>query len=86
MTNEDFAERVGVTESYASYLRNGQRRPSGDLLVKIILAFELDPVAAMKAYQEGGTEFGTYLRDHVFSHSEPTGDASATAGQAQAAG
>lgn len=71
MTNPQFAERVGVTESYASYLRNGQRRPSGRLLVAIIGAFNLDPAAAMKAYQEGGTAFGTYLRDQVFSREAP---------------
>jgi transcriptional regulator with XRE-family HTH domain len=67
MTNEEFAARVDVTDSYASYLRNGKRLPSGDLLVKIILTFELDPVPAMKAYQEGGNEFGAFLRKHVFS-------------------
>lgn len=67
MTNEEFAARVDVTDSYASYLRNGKRLPSGDLLVKIILTFELDPVPAMKAYQEGGNAFGTYLRENVFS-------------------
>lgn len=67
MTNEEFAGRVDVTDSYASYLRNGKRLPSGDLLVKIILTFELDPLPAMIAYQEGGTVFGAYLREHVFS-------------------
>lgn len=72
MTNPEFAARIGVTESYASYLRNGQRRPSGMLLVKIIGAFDLDADAAMKAYQEGGKQFGTYLRDHVFTQGVPT--------------
>jgi len=67
MTNEEFAGRVDVTDSYASYLRNGKRLPSGDLLVKIILTFELDPLPAMNAYQEGGNAFGAYLREHVFS-------------------
>lgn len=67
MTNEDFAAKVGVTDSYASYLRNGKRLPSGDLLVTIIMKFELDPIPAMKAYQDGSDAFGTYLRDHVFS-------------------
>lgn len=71
MTNKDFAERIGVTDSYASYLRNGQRLPSGDLLVKIILVFELDPLRAMNAYQEGGSAFGLFLRDVVFSAPSP---------------
>lgn len=67
MTNEEFAGHLDVTDSYASYLRNGKRLPSGDLLVNIILTFELDPVPAMKAYQEGGNSFGAFLREHVFN-------------------
>lgn len=67
MTNPEFAGRVGVSASYASYLRNGQRVPSGDLLVKIILEFELEPVPAMKAYQDGGEAFGAFLRNQVFN-------------------
>lgn len=76
MTNKEFAERVDVTDSYASYLRNGQRMPSGDLLVRIILTFELDPFSAMNAYQEGGDAFGAFLRDTVFGDaSQPTENA-----------
>lgn len=67
MTNKEFAERVDVTDSYASYLRNGQRLPSGDLLVRIILTFEMDPISAMNAYKEGGDAFGAFLRDTVFA-------------------
>jgi transcriptional regulator with XRE-family HTH domain len=67
MTNAQFAEHVGdITISYASYLRSGNRLPSGEVLVRIVKVFKLDPGAAMTAYQEGREAFGTYLRRNVF--------------------
>lgn len=66
MTNKAFASEIGVTDSYASYLRNGQRLPSGDLLVKIILTFDLPRDPAMNAYREGATAFGKFLQERVF--------------------
>jgi len=84
LTNQDFASRVGITDSYASYLKNGQRLPSGDVLVKIIQEFELDAYAAMDAYREGGAVFGAFLRRAVFgdrAHTEHTATTSEESGQ-----
>lgn len=66
MTNRAFGDAIGVTNSYASYMRNGHRLPSADLLITIILTFELEPVPAMRAYQEGTEAFGVFLRENVF--------------------
>lgn len=66
VTNRAFGSAIGVTESYASYLRNGERKPSGDLLVAIIQKYELDPLAAMIAYVAGAKHFGAYLRQNIF--------------------
>lgn len=73
-TNRDFAARVDVTESYASYLRSGDRLPSGKLLVRIILRYELDPIAAMDAYDKGAEPFGAYLRTEIFDREESKTD------------
>lgn len=66
VTNKSFAEKVGCTESYASYLRNGNRLPSGSILSTIILTYKLPPVAAMTAYLNGKQAFGDFLETHVF--------------------
>jgi len=51
----------------ASRLRNGKRRPSGELLIKIIHEYELDYEDATKAYTHGAPTFGAYLRSTVFN-------------------
>lgn len=69
LTNLEFASKLGITDSYASYLRNGQRLPSGEILVKIIMKFEMSPEQtrdAHLAYLEGGSAFGAFLRREVF--------------------
>jgi hypothetical protein len=71
MTNGAFGDAIGVTNSYASYMRNGHRKPSAELLIKIILTFELEPVPAMRAYQEGTEAFGVFLRETVFDVALP---------------
>jgi hypothetical protein len=72
LTLEQFGAQVRISESYACYVKNGRRLPSGDLLVRIILAFELEPVPAMKAYQDGREAFGKFIRETVFvSEPEP---------------
>lgn len=74
MTNREFGDAVGITGSYASYIRNGHRLPATDVMIKIILTFELEPVPAMRAYQEGGEAFGKFLRETVFDVAQPPGD------------
>lgn len=66
VTNRSFAEKVGCTESYASYVRNGKRLPSGTTLVRIITVYKLAPIAAMDAYAKGKEAFGKFLTDNVF--------------------
>jgi hypothetical protein len=73
VTNKSFAEKIGCTESYASYLRNGHRLPSGGILSAIILKYQLPPVAAMTAYLNGKQAFGSFLETHVFgAESDPS--------------
>jgi transcriptional regulator with XRE-family HTH domain len=71
MTNAEFGKRVGCDPSFASYLRSGKRMPGADLFIEIILAFELDPIAAMDAYREGPEGFSAYLRRTVFDVEVP---------------
>jgi len=35
MTQEEFAESIGVSQGYVSMLENGRREPSPDLLVRM---------------------------------------------------
>lgn len=77
MTNRAFGEAIGVTDSYASYLRNGQKLPSAVTLIHIVFKFKLDPIPVMTAYLGGKEAFGEYLRTQVFDveaedeHPEP---------------
>ena len=64
MTNEDFAEQLGITESYASYLRTGGRKPSAAVLVKLSTIFHLDANALMDAYQRDHGNMARYLGEH----------------------
>lgn len=73
MTNKEFGTRVGCDPSFASYLRSGKRMPGTDLFIEIILAFELEPIAAMDAYRDGPEGFSAYLRRTVFEVGVPAG-------------
>jgi transcriptional regulator with XRE-family HTH domain len=70
MTNQAFGERIGRTASYVSYLRNGKRKPSFGLFVKILDAFDLETTPAMRALEGGSESFGRYLNEHVFPFRE----------------
>jgi len=52
VTNDEFARLTGCTYTMASKLRNGARKPSGSLLTRIILVFQLDAQEATEAYQQ----------------------------------
>lgn len=70
MTNEEFGLLVGCSESMASRLRSGTRRPGVDLRERIMKAFKFDQdLDTMKAFNEAASDaelFGAYLREHVF--------------------
>jgi transcriptional regulator with XRE-family HTH domain len=64
MTHAEVGRALGVTESYASYLRNGKRMPSAPVLSRIVIRFNLDEqqtYALMKAYTAGAKELSVYL-------------------------
>jgi transcriptional regulator with XRE-family HTH domain len=65
LTNSDFADAVGCSESMASRLRSGRRRPSAELRDRIVLVYKLDPMQAIQAYSDADT-FGSFLRQHIF--------------------
>jgi transcriptional regulator with XRE-family HTH domain len=67
VTNDEFARLTGCTYTMASKLRNGARKPSGSLLTRIILVFQLDAQEATEAYAGGAVMFGDYLTRTVFS-------------------
>lgn len=70
MTNEEFGLRVGCSESMASRLRSGDRRPGTDLRGRIMVAFgfdkDLDTLKAFNEAAEDAKAFGKLLRDKVF--------------------
>lgn len=67
ITNRDFGKRVGCNYTMASKMRRGTRLPSGALLARIILAFDLDAQKAVVAYSGGSATFGAYLEQEVFN-------------------
>lgn len=70
VTNEDFAQRVGIHFTMASKLRNGKRTPSTETLVAIREAFGLDANDMVDALKSGKEGFGEYLRDQVFHEND----------------
>lgn len=50
----------------SSRLRNGHRRPSVDMLNRIIKAYHLSAEEALAAFDRGPQDFAKYLREHVF--------------------
>lgn len=75
LTNEDFGLRVGCSESMASRLRSGARRPGSDLRDRIIAAFGFDSdLETLKEFHEAASDaelFGAYLRERVFKEVVP---------------
>jgi transcriptional regulator with XRE-family HTH domain len=65
-TNQDFAEAVGTSISYASYLRAGKRLPGIALLSRIIETYGLPTGPTLEAYSQGQAVFGAFLRAAVF--------------------
>lgn len=65
-TNSDFAERAQVSTATASKLRTGGRLPSTELLYRIVVMWNLDPMAALRAHARGPAVFSAWLRVHVF--------------------
>lgn len=75
MTNEEFGLRVDCSESMASRLRSGQRRPGTDLRERIMKAFDFDKdLETLKAFNEAASDatlFGAFLRKNVFMEVVP---------------
>ena len=65
-TYSDFAERTKVSTATASKLRTGGRLPSTELLYRIVVMWNLDPMAALRAHARGPAVFSAWLRVHVF--------------------
>jgi transcriptional regulator with XRE-family HTH domain len=64
MTHAELGQKLGVTESYASYLRAGKRMPSAEVLSRMIEVFNFDErttYGLMKAYREGSESLRAYL-------------------------
>lgn len=66
MTNLEFGERVGCSESMASRLRSGDRLPGREQLGRIVAEFELNQEEAFAAYTAGRMAFGKYVTEKVF--------------------
>jgi len=65
-TNAEFAKRAHVSSATASKLRTGGRLPSTELLHRIVVLWDLDPMAALRAHARGPAVFSAWLRVHVF--------------------
>lgn len=78
MTNREFAEAVGVSQTMASRMRNGKRAPSVATLTASIAAFELNEADALKAAR-APIAWGQFLREQVFSRTSAPARADSTA-------
>jgi hypothetical protein len=70
VTNRSFGKLVDCNHTMVSKMRHGTRLPSGALLTRIVLAFNLDPKEALVAYSGGPAVFGEFLDRTVFGEAE----------------
>lgn len=69
-TLSEFAERIGCHFTTASRIRSGNRIPGREMFDKIVKAYNLDPMEALKAYVGPRYDFGAYMRREVFHITE----------------
>lgn len=70
MTNQEFADSVGIHFTMASRLRSGDRRPGLSTVIATIRAFSLDCdeiVGWLSAIEQGPKESGAWLRARIFN-------------------
>jgi transcriptional regulator with XRE-family HTH domain len=65
MTNRQFAEKIGVTESYASLIRAGKRLPGAAALAEITTVFCLDANDLFDAYRKGAKAMAELLEEQL---------------------
>lgn len=66
VTLTQFAKATGCHFTTASRLRSGTRMPGRELFSTIVKVYDLDPEESMRAFAGTRTDFGSYLRKHVF--------------------
>lgn len=52
MSQQEFADAIGVSRATANYYENSKRMPSYETLKKIILCFKVDPNQLLGTYQD----------------------------------
>lgn len=62
MTNQTLGDRIGVSHSMASRIRNGHRLPSTRTLREIHREFGVPLDELMDAHTKGAAEFGILMR------------------------
>jgi transcriptional regulator with XRE-family HTH domain len=67
LTQEDFAERCGISVSFASLLERGERSPSYETLVQVSVALEI-PLAELFREEEDEAAGAHRLVDWVRAH------------------
>jgi transcriptional regulator with XRE-family HTH domain len=71
LTNPRFAELTGCDFTSASKIRNGHRRPSLELFMRMMIVFNVDANDAVDAWKRGPRAFTDFLNEMIF---EPAGD------------
>lgn len=65
ISNQQFADAVGIHFSMASRLRSGTRLPSADLIMRIHEVYDIPLEDLHRARADGAEAFGQFLRDRV---------------------
>jgi transcriptional regulator with XRE-family HTH domain len=65
MTNEALADKLGISRSMASRIRNGQRLPGVATILALYREFNISPLAMLLAYTEGPAVFGRLVSNAV---------------------
>lgn len=62
-TNKQLADAIGVSQSMASRIRNGQRLPSIAVMNRIASYFDVDLLRLVNTHEQGRAAFGALIRE-----------------------
>lgn len=63
LTNKELGDRIGVSQSMASRIRNGKRLPSIPVMIRMASYLDCDLIRLVNAHTQGANAFGVLVRE-----------------------
>jgi transcriptional regulator with XRE-family HTH domain len=65
LSNKELGSRIGVSQSMASRIRNGRRRPGVRTIERIHREFDIPLAVLLEAHRAGAPAFGALLTEYL---------------------